>query len=118
MREIGGIVIGIMALVLMANACAPSPEGPGGPGAASDLPDSVESAVVAEVSEQTGVSADDVEVVSVQSVEWPDACLGLAEEGEVCAQVITSGWQVSVDAGGQDLTVRTNDDGTQVRIES
>jgi hypothetical protein len=40
-------------------------------------------------------------LVLVAQMTWPDACTGLAEPGEVCAQVITAGYVIVVEQGGQ-----------------
>lgn len=37
---------------------------------------------------------------NVEPAEWPDACLGLAETGEICATVITPGYRVTVEVNG------------------
>jgi hypothetical protein len=42
----------------------------------------------------------DARIVSVEAVEWNDACLGAARDGEVCAQVVTPGYRVVVTQGG------------------
>ena len=61
-------------------------------------------------------SVDEIEVVSVEPKEWPDACLGLGEENEVCAQVITPGFEVVLKVGESQFFYRTNQDGTHVRF--
>ena len=58
----------------------------------------------------------EIQVISVTAQEWPDACLGLANEGEVCAQVITSGYLVTLGLSGNEYTFRTNVDGAVVRF--
>lgn len=70
------------------------------------------------LSERAGPSVEDIEIVSFERAEWPDACLGLADEGEVCAQVVTPGWRVSLSTPDADYVYRTNEDGTVVRPES
>ena len=49
--------------------------------------------------------------------DWPDSCLGLPKEGEICAQAITSGYEVVMQKDGREYTYRTNADGTIVRAE-
>jgi glucose/arabinose dehydrogenase len=43
---------------------------------------------------RTQVDADEITVVSVTARQWPDSCLGAPSEGEICAQVITPGYEV------------------------
>lgn len=117
MRNMTAALVAPLALVLIASACAPPAATPTEPGVPSELPEPVEAAVLTEVSEMAGIQADEVEVVDAEAEEWPDACLGLPEDDEVCAQVITPGWRVTVQAGEETYVVRTNEDGTAVRVE-
>jgi hypothetical protein len=70
-----------------------------------------------DLSASLGVPVEEIQVVSYEQREWPDACLGLASEGEVCAQVITPGWQVVLRAQGEQYVFRTDEDGQVVRQE-
>ncbi len=117
MKQLTTALLGCMTLAFVASACGPSAETPTEPSLPSELPQLVETAVLSEVSERSGVPVDELQVVDAEAVEWPDACLGLANEGEVCAQVITPGWRVTVQGDGQTHTVHTNEDGTAVRVE-
>lgn len=103
---------GLLLLTLAMTACRG-----GETGAAAELPDDVEMAVKEALSESTGVAVGQIEVLDVEKKEWPDACLGLAEEGEMCAQVITPGWQVTVRADGETYVFRTDEEGTTIRME-
>lgn len=47
-------------------------------------------------------------IVSVTPMEWPDACMGLAKPGEVCAQVVTPGYAVVVERAGQRTEYHTS----------
>ena len=70
------------------------------------------------LAELFGRDLGEIDTVTVTPQQWPDACLGLAGPEEVCAQVITSGFEVVlllVDAGSL-YTYRT-DDGTQTRLQ-
>ena len=49
--------------------------------------------VVLDVIEDAG---PDASLVLVEAVDWPDACLGAAAPGDVCATVITPGYRVIV----------------------
>lgn len=51
--------------------------------------------------QQLQLDFEQVTVVSVDRAEWSDSCLGLPREGEVCAQVITPGYKVVLEAGGE-----------------
>ncbi len=101
-----------IVLVLVLGAC-----GRRATQAPSELPSDVEKAVKETLSMRMGVAPEDVEVVQVESREWPDACLGVAAEDEVCAQVITPGWRVTVRAEGEEYVLRTDEAGAVVRME-
>lgn len=66
--------------------------------------------------QQLQVDADEIEIVSVEAVEWPDACLGVYNEDELCAQVITPGYRVILEAEGRTYEYHTNADGTSIRL--
>ena len=102
----------VMGLALALTACEPVP-----PDDPTDTPPEVEDAAMSGLSDATGIPMEDLEVVDAQWTEWPDACLGLGESDEVCAQVITPGWQVTILAEGEEHVVRTDDFGEEVRIE-
>lgn len=89
----------------------------GGSEAANPLPPATVLDVREMVAAQLGVPGPDVEIVSYEAVEWPDACLGLAEEGEMCAQVVTPGWLIVFNANGQELEFHTDESGENVRIK-
>lgn len=61
-----------------------------------------------------GAVEADIEARQVERVSWPDACLGAPQPNEVCAQVITEGFQIELAAGAK--TYRYHADlGTAVR---
>lgn len=68
------------------------------------------------LAKRLGVDPLTIQRVEVTPTEWNDACLGVSSPGQMCAQVITPGWVVTVNAGGQQYEAHTNQDGTQVRI--
>ncbi len=63
-----------------------------------------------------GVNINQVELVSVQQEQWPNACLGLQQQNEACAQVVTPGYQVLLKVNGQMYQVRTDTSGQQIRV--
>jgi len=62
-----------------------------------------------------GIDENTILITSVESRDWPNSCLGLEQPGEFCAQVITSGFQVTMEAQGRIYVYRTNMDGSGVR---
>jgi hypothetical protein len=115
MDRIRVLLLGITTLGLAVSACGPGDTPASGP--AMKLPEDVEATVKEALSAQTGVPVEEIEVVAVQEQEWPDACLGLAEEGEVCAQVITPGWKIKLRAEGETYTLHTDEEANAIRME-
>jgi len=65
-----------------------------------------------------GVAETAVQLVSSKAIEWPDACLGVAQKDVVCAQVITPGYSFLFAAKGRQYEYHTNQDGSQVMPSS
>jgi len=61
-----------------------------------------------------GSSGADIHVVSSESVDWPDGCLGIAEPGILCSQIVTPGFRIMLESGGIQYEYRTNLNGSQV----
>ena len=64
---------------------------------------------------QLGLDPLKIQLVETVPVDWPDSCLGLPGAGESCAQVVTPGFRVVVEASGTSYEFRTNRDGNLVR---
>jgi hypothetical protein len=54
-----------------------------------------------DLAQRLDMSPEDILMVSVQAVDWPDASLGCPEPGMMYAQVITPGFRVVLEAEGQ-----------------
>jgi hypothetical protein len=57
----------------------------------------------------------EVKIIKTEAVDWPDACLGAAQAGEMCAQVITPGYKLEVMIKGKTYILHT-DAGQFVRM--
>jgi hypothetical protein len=114
------------ALALLLAACVPLPGTPQSGTAiptgespasgAVETPSPAAAAAQAALAEKLGLPASQIAIVSVEAVEWPDACLGAAGEGEMCAQVITPGYRVVLEANGKQYEVHTDESGKNVRV--
>lgn len=82
--------------------CGPGASGGWGP--AQPLVDRV----VADLAARLGVAPNEVEVVEVREVEWPDSSLGCPKPGYSYLQVITPGYQIRLRAQGQTYDYRTD----------
>ena len=67
--------------------------------------------------EATGALPQEVQVISYESRDWPDSCLGLAAAGEICAEAIVPGWIVRLNVGGTQVVFRLDDVGAELRQE-
>jgi hypothetical protein len=115
-----------VALGLLLAACVPLPGSrepgpttatgaqPTFPSVATPIP--AEAAAQAALATKLGVTADRITIVSVEHVEWPDACLGAATEGEMCAQVITPGYRVVLETDDKQYEAHTDESGRVVHI--
>jgi hypothetical protein len=70
---------------------------------------------VERIVEKYGLNSDQITIISAEHVEWPNACLGLAGEDEMCAEVITPGWKIVLSSGGEVFTFHTDDTGEYIR---
>jgi hypothetical protein len=88
----------------------------------SDLPGSGESetaptlAARQALAEKLGIPLEQVVAGPRVGAEFPDSCLGLAADDEMCLMVITPGYKIELTAGGDAYLAHTNQDGTAVRI--
>jgi hypothetical protein len=121
-------------LAMLLSACAPStatatlppaetmaPTETGMPGETTmpgetSLPAAVALLAQQQMAAHLGVRAEDVEIISSEQVEWPDACLSLGGAAESCAQVVTPGWRVVVNVNGQPYEIHTDETGANIRV--
>lgn len=73
-------------------------------------------AAIAFLAEELGIDPAMISLAGFEPVEWPDSCLGVAEPGIMCAEVITPGYRVVFSAAGSGYELHTNQDGSQVVI--
>ena len=74
-----------------------------------------EEAVVKQLAENLGFQQGDVSLVRSEETEFEDACLGVAMEGVLCAQVITPGRIVVLEANELEYEYHTSEDGSRVQ---
>jgi putative hemolysin len=67
---------------------------------------------------QLKVEAPALKLVSVESIDWPDACLGIPQEGDTCAKEITPGFRITFSYAGQNYTYHTNLSASMIRQET
>ncbi len=67
--------------------------------------------------EATGALPQDVQVISYESHEWPNSCLGLPGPDEICAEAVVPGWLVRLNASGVQIVFRVDEVGAELRRE-
>ena len=72
--------------------------------------------IVADVASQAKVTVDQVKLTFWQPVEWRDACLGVHTPKVGCADVITPGFSLLFQAGGNNYAVHTDVTGKNYRL--
>lgn len=112
------IAVLLLGVGLLIASCAPLPGPAQSPliPPATPGPDTAPMQARAALAAQLGIAADGIAVVSVEPVEWPDACLGLPQADEMCAQVITPGYRIVLEAPGGRYTAHTDQAGGRVRL--
>ncbi|MBV6626491.1 MAG: hypothetical protein KI793_26730 [Rivularia sp. (in: Bacteria)] len=81
------------------------------------LPVTVKSAVLSDAAKRVSKPVAALRITQAEEQSWGDSCLGLAQTGKVCAQVIVPGWKVVVNDGLRDLVYRTDNKGKQIKLE-
>lgn len=71
---------------------------------------SMEAKVRSDLAQRLGVKEDEITVVSVTPMEWPDSSLGCPQPGMSYLQVITPGLKVVLEALGQEYAYHTGPD--------
>ena len=77
--------------------------------------DSAAAAAKRDLARRLGVSEGDVSVKNVSEKDFPDMSLGAPESGEMSAQMISTGWQYDLEAGGRSFEYRA--DKYQLRLK-
>ena len=61
------------------------------------------------------IQESDIQESSVEKVDFPDMSLGAPADGEMSAQMISTGWRIGLNAKGKDYEYRA--DKYQVRLK-
>lgn len=77
--------------------------------------DSAAAAAKRDLARRLGVSEGDVSVKNISEKDFPDMSLGAPEGDEMSAQMISTGWQFDLEAGGKQYEYRA--DKYQLRLK-
>ena len=75
----------------------------------------VEQIVIQQLAANLSLKESDISVVSNAVIEFNDACMGVAMEGILCAQVVTPGHIIVLEAHGVQYEYHTNVDGSRIQ---
>jgi hypothetical protein len=78
----------------------------------------VEQVAIKQLAASLGLQESDISVVSDTTIEFHDACMGVAMEGVMCAQVVTPGHIIVLEANGVQYEYHTNANGSSVQPAS
>ena len=67
-----------------------------------------------DLAQRLNISENDVQLASVAEKDFPDMSLGAPVEDEMSAQMISSGWQIKLNADGKPFEYRA--DKYQIRL--
>lgn len=111
----------IFVLLLLLAACSPqaaATQPPVDVGEVATQPSgsntAAQDAAVSKLAKNLDLDASKIKVVSSEAVEWPDACLGITKEGVACAQVVTPGYKIILEANGKQVEYHTNQNASSV----
>jgi hypothetical protein len=109
------VAVGLLCVLV---ACTPIIQPPAADAPQADAGQAESPAVQAArqaLAQALQVDATTITVTSEEAMEWPDACLGAATVDEMCAQVVTPGYLITLSANGNAHLYHTNEDGSMVR---
>lgn len=78
--------------------------------------DTAAEAAKRDLAKRLGVSESEIKVGGVKDTDFPDMSLGAPADGEMSAQMISSGWKIDLSAGGKDYEYRA--DKYQLRLRN
>jgi hypothetical protein len=61
-----------------------------------------------DLNQKTGIGMEEIHVVEVEAVDWPDSSLGCGEPGTIYLPVITPGFRILLEAHGQIYSYHTD----------
>jgi hypothetical protein len=64
-----------------------------------------------DLSNQLNIEPSAVSVLSVESVQWPDSCLGVQATGIMCSMIVTPGYRIVLEAQDQTYEYHTTGNG-------
>lgn len=109
--------------VLVLTACAPLLETEPTPISGEEKTDESDAQVrdpvvemaMGQLADNLGLNIDEISVVSIKETKFSDGCLGVPMQDVICAQVITPGFTIVLEANGFQYEYHVSDDGVRVQ---
>jgi hypothetical protein len=80
-----------------------------------DVNSLIEDVLIKQLAENLGLDVDTISVVSNEPAEFSDACLGVAMQDIMCAQVLTPGRVIVLESDGTQYEYRVSEDGMRIQ---
>ncbi|MCL2933788.1 MAG: hypothetical protein MGG11_16530 [Trichodesmium sp. MAG_R03] len=82
------------------------------------IPNDTVEAVRQDLASQIGIAPEKIKVIKVTQETWPNTCLGLAKNDELCGLRLVEGWRLVLSNGKGKWVYRTDNLGKLMRVES
>jgi len=123
------LLLGFITLALTLGACTPLSQTPTEPpsliieqpdSGSNDAPtkealNPIEYIVIRQLSQNLDLSINDISVLENKATDFNDACLGISMQDVMCAQVVTPGHIIVLEANNIQYEYHTNNDGSQIQ---
>lgn len=90
---------------------SPGSTGPTDGGTIHQVDQAMLDALIEQASQESGVAAEEVEVVAAEAVTWSDGSLGCPQEGMAYTQALVPGFRVMLEVGGERIQYHAGSDG-------
>ncbi len=81
------------------------------------IPNNIVDAVRQDLGNQIGIAPEKIKVSEVSQETWPNTCLGLPKNDELCGQRLVEGWRLVLSNGKDKWVYRTDNRGKLMRVE-
>lgn len=110
------VTLMLLLLAAVLTACGGAVSGQGTPTATVETGLNPVRSPVRVLAEETGLALEEITLLDSEQVEWTDGCFEAPQPGEVCTQVITPGFRISLDTPQGVYEIRTDASGEAYRI--
>ncbi len=73
-------------------------------------------AAITALASDANLPADQIKLISMEAVTWPDGCMGVTRIGMMCTYGTVDGFKIILEAGGKQYEYHTNASGDTVRL--